>query len=98
MAGFVLAVLVSFWGLTRSRKGGSIPIVRADLTTLSATCRCNIGVCTPMPRFDDLPNDAEIKILLPDAMKHALQVRALAERRSMSDVVRDLISKYLETE
>lgn len=51
-----------------------------------------------MPRFDDLPNDAEIKILLPDAMKHALQVRALAERRSMSDVVRDLISQYLETE
>lgn len=58
----------------------------------------NRSVCAPMPsRFDDLTNDAEIKILLPDAMKHALQVRALTERRSMSEIVRDLIATYLET-
>lgn len=51
-----------------------------------------------MPRFDNLPLDSELKILLPDAMKHALQVRALSERRTVSEILRELIEAFLETE
>lgn len=50
-----------------------------------------------MPSSDKLL-DAELKILLPDAMKHALQVRAVSERRTVSEIVRQLIAAYLDSE
>lgn len=51
-----------------------------------------------MPSSDKKLLDAELKILLPDSLKHALQVRAVSERRTVSEIVRQLIAAYLDSE
>ena len=52
---------------------------------------------TTLPPEVPVNRNVQLNIELPEEMRHALRMKALAQRSDASKVVRELIQKWLET-